>query len=126
MPCVCRFQVEVTPDWLRKFTAGACWVRGLSSGVEVLRKFPRTHQQAEQSLELLLNQRLFARHKRGQWYEQLALLYQHNLKDNVKVSMDVCKLKDTADLGIKFEFCFMGRKIWKIKIIKGFFFNSYQ
>ncbi|XP_054278941.1 fanconi-associated nuclease 1-like [Macrosteles quadrilineatus] len=86
-----RFQVEVTPDWLRRFTAGACWVRGLSSGVEVLRKSPETHQQAEQSLELLLNQRLFARHKRGQWYEQLALLYQHNLKDNIKASHTVLR-----------------------------------
>lgn len=73
------------PDFLRRFTACSCYIRAVGGSVDVFKKWEDTLGEAEACLELLLSQRLVSRHRRGQWFEQLALLYQHNFKDNVKV-----------------------------------------
>uniref|UniRef100_A0A1B6LGE6 Fanconi-associated nuclease n=1 Tax=Graphocephala atropunctata TaxID=36148 RepID=A0A1B6LGE6_9HEMI len=86
-----RAEVEAMPDYLRKFTAGGCYTRALGSGVKVLKKSQATLAEAEICLLLLLEQRLFSRHRRGDWFEELALLYQHNLKDNVKATEAVLR-----------------------------------
>ncbi|XP_046661665.1 fanconi-associated nuclease 1-like [Homalodisca vitripennis] len=86
-----RKEVEAMPDFLRRFTAGGCYVRALGSGIKVLKKTEQTLGEAEACLLLLLDQRLFSRHRRGEWFEELALLYQHNLKDNVKATQAVLR-----------------------------------
>lgn len=82
---MCRAEMEAMPDFLRRFTAYSCYIRAVGGSVEVFKKWEHTLAEAEACLELLLSQRLVSRHRRGQWFEQLALLYQHNFKDNVKV-----------------------------------------
>lgn len=74
------------PDFLRRFTAGAVYVSSINKSIDVLKKYNEYLPEAKECLCLLLNQNVFAVHRRGQWFEQLALLYQRNYKDNVQVS----------------------------------------
>ncbi|CAH1400556.1 unnamed protein product [Nezara viridula] len=63
-------------DYLMKFTPGRNYAYILSSGIEVLKKSEDTWDEAIEILQLLLGQKYFLGGARGNWYREMALVYE--------------------------------------------------
>ena len=66
------------------FTRGHVLSRIVSHGVEYREKLGK-HSEANVLLELLLSQHVYSRHRRGKWWDRLALNFDFHLKDKSKV-----------------------------------------
>lgn len=69
-----------------QFTAGCVCVRVLTYCVECWEKL-REYSKANEILDMLLNQKIFGIHRRGQWWERLTLNWDYHLGDKNKVSL---------------------------------------
>ncbi len=58
--------------------------RLISHGVEYREKLGK-HREATELLELLLSQSVYGCHRRGKWWDRLALNWDYHLKDKSKV-----------------------------------------
>ena len=66
------------------FTRGHVLSRIMSHGVEYREKLGK-HSEANVLLELLLSQHVYSQHRRGKWWDRLALNCDFHLKDKSKV-----------------------------------------
>ena len=81
--CFTRHDLDL-PVHLRKFTAGAIYVRILTQGVEILQK-QRNYRDANTQLEELIQQVVYHLDYRGRWYDRLALNTEQHCKNITKV-----------------------------------------
>lgn len=68
------------PYFLRKLTAGTKLLSCISQCITLLEK-NKCYKDANQFLELLINQNIYCLNSRGKWYDRLITNYESHLKD---------------------------------------------
>nr|XP_018913280.1 PREDICTED: fanconi-associated nuclease 1-like [Bemisia tabaci] len=108
--------VETLPAFLRRFTAGHVYARNLFSVINENKKGTDKNFIVK-ALNLLIDQKLYAFHKRGTFYEELAMTYQNYLKDTEKALCIVLQgLKDPEiDLPMKYTLSIRGSTLVRRK-----------
>ncbi|CAK1550676.1 unnamed protein product [Leptosia nina] len=77
------------PVWLRRFTPAHIYVKILESGIPELKKPPEKEKCCQLALDvfsMLITQDAFRQHKKVEWYDEIALIYETLLGDTNKAA----------------------------------------